>query len=57
MSKFKRLIDKVTDTGSELNSAIKKAERGWEIFSDLAGKYNKLAEWCGLPVVPSALIK
>lgn len=57
MSKFKRLIDKAAETGSDLNSAIKKAERGWEIFSDLAGKYNKLAEWCGLPVVPSALIK
>lgn len=57
MGKFRRLIDKVTDAGSDLNSAIKKAERGWEIFSDLAGKYNKLAEWCGLPVVPSALIK
>lgn len=57
MSKFKRLIDKVADAGSDLNSAIRKAERGWVIFSDLAEKYNKLAEWCGLPVVPSALIK
>ncbi|PSW66334.1 hypothetical protein [Photobacterium leiognathi] len=57
MSKFKRLIDKVTEHGSDLNSAIKSAESGWEIFSELAGKYNKVAEWCGLPLVPSALIK
>tara|TARA_R110000772_G_scaffold268366_2_gene395158 strand:+ start:14950 stop:16308 length:1359 start_codon:yes stop_codon:yes gene_type:complete len=57
MSKFKRLIDKVVANGSELNSAIKKAESGWEIFSELAAKYNKVAEWCGLPTVPSALIK
>ncbi|EMJ4648472.1 MULTISPECIES: hypothetical protein [Serratia] len=57
MSKFKRLIDRVTDTGSNLNSAIKKAEKGWEIFSDLATRYNKLAEWCGLPIVPSILLK
>ena len=57
MSKFKRLIDKVTEHGSDLNSAIKSAESGWEIFSELAGKYNKVAEWCGLPSVPSALIK
>ena len=57
MSKFKRLIDKVIDNSSALNSAIKKAESGWEIFSELAEKYNKVAEWCGLPVVPSALIK
>jgi len=57
MSKFKRIIDKVTDNGSDLNAAIDKIDSGWEIFSELAGKYNKLAEWCGLPVVPSALIK
>ncbi|WP_300000536.1 hypothetical protein [uncultured Cedecea sp.] len=57
MSKFKRLIDKVADTGSNLNTAIKKAEKGWEIFSDLAARYNKLAEWCGLPIVPSFLLK
>lgn len=57
MSKFKRLIDKVTEHGSDLNNAIKSAESGWEIFSELAGKYNKVAEWCGLPTVPSALIK
>ncbi|HEK0622948.1 TPA: hypothetical protein ACKRFJ_001951 [Proteus mirabilis] len=57
MSKFKRLIDKIADTGSNLNLAIKKADKGWEIFSDLANRYNKLAEWCGLPVVPSALLK
>ena len=57
MSKFKRLIDKVVENGSELNQAIKKAESGWEIFSEIAGKYNKIAEWCGLPVVPSSILK
>ncbi|EGR0068553.1 hypothetical protein DMJ26_23955 [Vibrio parahaemolyticus] len=57
MSKFSRLIDRVLDEGSELNSAIKKVESGWDIFKELAGKYNKVAEWCGLPVVPSVLTK
>lgn len=57
MSKFRRLIDKVVDEGSELNVAINKVESGWEVFTELAGKYNKIAEWCGLPVVPSVLTK
>lgn len=57
MSKFKRLIDNISEAGSDLNSAVKSVESGWEIFSDLAKKYNKVAEWCGLPSVPSALIK
>lgn len=57
MSKFKRLIDNVVESSGGLNTAIKQAESGWEIFTELAGKYNKAAEWCGLPVIPSALIK
>lgn len=57
MSKFRRLIDNVVDSGSELNAIIKKAESGWEVFSELSEKYNKIAEWCGLPVVPSAIIR
>lgn len=57
MSRFRRLIDKATEAGSELNAAISKLENGWEILSDVAIKYNKIAEWCGLPCVPSVLIK
>jgi hypothetical protein len=57
MSKFRRLIDKIVDNGSELNSAINAVESGWEIFSKLADNYNKVAKWCGLPVVPPVLIK
>jgi hypothetical protein len=56
MNKFKRIIDKIVEGGNELSDAIKKAESGWEMFKDLAGKYNKLAEWCGFPQVPSSLI-
>lgn len=57
MSKFRRLIDKISEEGNELNAALKKAESGWEIFKDLSGKYNKIAEWCGLPQVPSIFTK
>ena len=57
MSKFNRVLKKITEEGSELNTVIKKVESGWEIFSDLASKYNNIAGWCGLPVVPSAVIK
>ncbi|WJD70537.1 hypothetical protein QQ994_01250 [Pseudomonas asiatica] len=57
MSKFRRLIDKTIENGSALNTAINKTEAGWEVFKDLASKYNKIADWCGLPQVPSVLIK
>lgn len=57
MQKFKRVVDSVVEAGSEFNLAIKKAESGWVIFTDIAKKYNSLAEWCGLPIVPSTLLK
>ncbi|QSX41374.1 hypothetical protein [Shewanella cyperi] len=57
MSKFKRLIDRATEHGTDLNNTIKSIESGWEILCELAKKYNKVAEWCGLPVIPSTLIK
>lgn len=52
MGKFKRLMDKVFEEGNEISSVIKKTEETWEIFKDIAGKYNKLAQWCCLPQVP-----
>jgi hypothetical protein len=56
MSKFKRILDKLLESGNEINSAIEKVDNGIECVKELARKYNKIAEWCGLPVVPSALI-
>ncbi|MGZ5014434.1 MAG: hypothetical protein ACXV8U_01495 [Methylobacter sp.] len=56
MSKFKRLIDKACESGNEISDAIEKIESGWEVFKDLANKYNKVADWCGLPQVPSIII-
>ena len=57
MSKFKRILDKMLETGNDINSTIQKVEKGMECAKDLARKYNKIAEWCGLPVVPSVLIR
>ncbi|MDN5203290.1 hypothetical protein QQ008_18015 [Fulvivirgaceae bacterium BMA10] len=57
MSKFKRFIEKVSEGNEAVGKAIKAAEGGWEIFKDLSGKYNKIAEWCGLPQVPSVFTK
>jgi hypothetical protein len=52
LSKFRRIIDTITEGNTELEKAIKAVTNGWGIFKDLAGKYNKIAEWCGLPQVP-----
>ncbi|HCR3201121.1 TPA: hypothetical protein ON439_003426 [Morganella morganii] len=57
MSKFTRFMNKVTEAGSGFNLAMKNVDKGWEVFSDLANRYNKLADWCGLPKIPSVFLK
>lgn len=57
MSKFKRFVDALENEESSLNKTIKTIENGWEIAKELAGKYNSIAEWCGLPQVPRIFTK
>lgn len=57
MKKLKKMIDSISEGNTELSKVIKTAENGWDTFKNLAGKYNKIAEWCGLPQVPSIFTK
>jgi hypothetical protein len=57
MSKFKRFVNNAMENGSKLNEIIKSIDSGWDILSELAENYNKIAQWCGLPSVPPILIK
>lgn len=56
MSKFKRFMEELEQKGSSLNVAITKVDSGFSVAKDLARKYNKLAEWCGMPTVPSLFL-
>ncbi|NOY85543.1 MAG: hypothetical protein GXO96_12125 [Nitrospirae bacterium] len=40
-----------------IGKAIDTTKKGAKIAQDIAGTYNKVAEWCGLPVVPSVFLK
>lgn len=53
MKKFKELFDSVEEGTSNTSKVIKTVEGGVDMLMNLAGKYNKIAEWCGLPQVPS----
>ena len=53
MSKFSRFIDKLSDANGAVRKAIDTTQQGFEVAQDLVNKYNKIASWCGLPVVPT----
>lgn len=55
LNKLRRFIDKCSDENSKVGKAIKVAEDGYLIVKDIVDKYNGIARWCGLPLVPPIL--
>lgn len=57
LEKLRSLLDKARESSSELGAAIDGTSNAVETLQILAGKYNKIAEWCGLPQVPGVFTK
>ncbi len=57
LSKTRRLLESVNDTSTVFGKTVEKVKGGVGIVQDVAKHYNKIAEWCGLPQVPSVLLK
>lgn len=57
MSKLKDILDIVSDGSDTIDKTINVGKKGLDAIRELAGYYNKVAQWCGLPVVPSILTK
>jgi hypothetical protein len=57
MEKFKKMFEAFEKGQSGLSKVVKSMEGGVDLVMKLAGKYNKIAEWCGLPQVPSIFTK
>ncbi|HJP18915.1 MAG TPA: COR domain-containing protein [Nitrospinota bacterium] len=57
MDRLQRFITKLGDTSTKAGKAIKAVEDGVGYAQDLAENYNKIAQWCGLPVVPDPFLK
>lgn len=57
LNKVKRFLTEVQDTESELGKVIKGIKYGIKIAQDIGEKYNSIAEWCGLPVIPKVFLK
>ncbi len=55
--KFKRFFDDLLDKNSKLGKTLKGINKGYEIVSDLAEKYNKVAELTGLNPIPKIFLK
>ena len=57
LNKLKRFLEELQDSDSELGKVIKGIKYGVGIAQDIGDKYNSIAEWCGLPVIPKVFLK
>jgi uncharacterized protein YjbI with pentapeptide repeats len=57
MSKFRRFLEDVDKTQTTAGKVIKTTKDGIDIARRLAGYYNEIAQWCGLPQVPKPFTK
>lgn len=57
LTKLKRFIDDANDTGSDVNKFFENISGGIDKLRNLGCRYNSLAEWCGAPQIPSALLR
>jgi hypothetical protein len=57
MSKFRRFLENVEKAETTAGKVIKTTKDGIHIARQLAGHYNKIAQWCGLTQVPEPFVK
>ncbi|WKK82944.2 hypothetical protein [Marivirga arenosa] len=57
MQKLRNFLNSVSEGNEQLAKVLETTETGIDIIRSLAGKYNSIAEWCGLPQVPRVFIK
>lgn len=57
MNRVKRFLCEMENPESGTSKAIRGCKNGISIVQDIAEKYNSIAEWCGMPVVPRVFLK
>jgi hypothetical protein len=56
IKKLRALVEDTFKNGSKISESLKTIEGGIETAQSLGRKYNAIAEWCGIPQIPSALL-
>lgn len=57
LNKIRRFLEDCGDAETSIGKTIKGIKHGYSILQDVAEKYNNIAQWCGMPVVPKAFLK
>lgn len=57
MKQLAKILNEANEVGTEVNDLVEQSGKAFELMKNLGRKYNSVAEWCGLPVIPSVFVK
>ncbi|MDR3265978.1 MAG: hypothetical protein LBT24_00195, partial [Tannerella sp.] len=57
LNKVKRILEDLGDKDSKLHKTVEGIKKGIGIAQDIAKGYNSIAQWAGLPQVPTPFLK
>ncbi|MDY6986952.1 MAG: response regulator [Thermodesulfobacteriota bacterium] len=57
MAKIRNFLNGLESAENRIGKTIKGVKKGVKIVQKLAGHYNDIADWCGLPRVPKPFLK
>ena len=57
VSRLRNFVENIDKVESKIGNTINHIKGGIEIAQRIAGHYNSIAEWCGLPQVPKPFLK
>lgn len=57
MKQLAKILNEANEVGTEVNDLVEQGGKAFELMKNLGRNYNSVAEWCGLPVIPSVFVK
>lgn len=57
MKKLAKFLKEANEVGTEANSLAEKGGKALDLLKSLGRSYNSIAQWCGMPVIPSLFVK
>lgn len=57
MKKLAKFLKEANEVGTEANDLAEKGGKALDLLKSLGRRYNSIAEWCGMPVIPSLFVK
>lgn len=57
MKKLAKFLKDANEVGTEANTLAEKGGKALDLIKSLGRRYNSIAEWCGMPNIPTVFVK